>query len=261
MNIGPPLVADGQPAEAVEPGERTLHHPAVTAAARARVDPLARDADADVALAQGTATAGNVVGLVGVQLGRALAPPSIGLLDRGHGIEQIREDGAVVPIGAAQERGERDPGAVAHKVALRAGRPLGLATIRRGGADQVAPLLAGTRALSKLARLQSIWPASPNRSSSARWSRAQTPASCQSRRRRQQVIPEPPPSSWGSISQGMPLFSTKMMPVKAARSGTRGRPPLGLGGSGGSSGATTAHRSSLTRGLAIRQGCHVPHRF
>src|SRR3954465_6854531 len=168
MNIGPPLVADGQPAEAAEPGERALHHPAVTAEACARVDPLARDADADVALAQGAATAGNVVGLVGVQLGRALAPPSIGLLDRGHGIEQILEDGAVVPIGTAQERDERDPGAVAHNVALRAR----FATIRRVGADEVAPLLAGTLALSKLARLQSIWPDSPKRSSSSRWSRS-----------------------------------------------------------------------------------------
>src|SRR5215211_6368794 len=57
MNIGPPLVADGQPAEAIEPSERTLHHPAVAAEACARVDPLVRDADADVALAQGAAAA------------------------------------------------------------------------------------------------------------------------------------------------------------------------------------------------------------
>src|SRR5215217_243804 len=34
-----------------------------------------------------------------------------------------------------------------------------------------------------------------------------------------------------SISQGMPLFSTKIMPVRAARSSMRGLPPLDLGGS------------------------------
>ena len=87
--------------------------------------------------------------------------------------------------------------------------------------------------------------------------RVQTPWTCQSRSRRQQVMPEPHPISWGNISQGMPDFSTKRMPVEQAQSGTRGRPPLGLGGYGGSSGATTAHRSSLTSGMAMRHVYHA----
>src|SRR5258708_11887958 len=37
------------------------------------------------------------------------------------------------------------------------------------------------------------------------------------------------PTSWGSISQGMPDLRTKMIPVRAARSGIHGRPPFGLG--------------------------------
>ncbi len=41
-------------------------------------------------------------------------------------------------------------------------------------------------------------------------------------RRRQQVTPEQQPISWGSISQGMQLFSTNNMPMSAARSSTRG---------------------------------------
>ena len=49
--------------------------------------------------------------------------------------------------------------------------------------------------------------------------------------------------------------------IKAARSGTRGRPPLGLGGSGGSSGATMAHNSSLTRGLLMLKVYHAVSRF
>jgi hypothetical protein len=36
---------------------------------------------------------------------------------------------------------------------------------------------------------------------------------------------------------------------------------LGLGDSGGSSGTTKAHSSSLTRGLAMPQVCHVRHGF
>lgn len=77
-------------------------------------------------------------------------------------------------------------------------------------------------------------------------------ACCQSRRRRQHVIPLPQPSSWGSISQGMSLFKTNKMPVSAARSGMlRGRPPLGRGGSGGSNGATIAQSSSLINSLLM----------
>ena len=44
----------------------------------------------------------------------------------------------------------------------------------------------------------------------------------------------------------MPLFKTKMMPVRAARSGMRGLPPLGLGSSFGSSGSIASHNSSVT---------------
>lgn len=51
-------------------------------------------------------------------------------------------------------------------------------------------------------------------------------ASCQSLRRRQHVIPEPQPSSRGNICQGMPLRSTNRMPVRQARSDTRGLPPM-----------------------------------
>jgi hypothetical protein len=44
-----------------------------------------------------------------------------------------------------------------------------------------------------------------SQSSSAKWIRSHTPARCQSRKRRQHVIPDPHPSSCGSICQGIPL--------------------------------------------------------
>ena len=104
-------------------------------------------------------------------------------------------------------------------------------------------------ALSIQARLQSMRPAQCRRCSSSWCRRLQTPASCQSRSRRQHVTPEPQPISWGSISQGMPERSTNRMPVSAARLATRGRPPLGLGGSAGSKGWTMDQSSSLTSAL------------
>jgi hypothetical protein len=41
------------------------------------------------------------------------------------------------------------------------------------------------------------------------------------------------------------------MPVRTVRSETRGLPPLGLGGSGGSNGPITSHNSSLTKASGI----------
>src|SRR3712207_4085711 len=111
---------------------------------------------------------------------------------------------------------------------------------------------AGTLAESNDALSRSISSALPSRSSKIRCSSSHTPASCHSSRRRRQVMPEPHPISWGNISQGMPLFKTNSMPVRAApRSSTRGLPPLGLGGSSGSSGSITSHNSSVTSFLAI----------
>ena len=51
----------------------------------------------------------------------------------------------------------------------------------------------------------------------------------------------------------MPLFNTKMMPLSAARSAIRGRPPLGLGRALGKSGAMMAQSPSLTNGVLMPQ--------
>jgi hypothetical protein len=56
-----------------------------------------------------------------------------------------------------------------------------------------APPGEGTVAASMEARFQSIRSAWPSRSNRTWWRRFQTPAFCQSRRRRQQVMPLPQP--------------------------------------------------------------------
>jgi len=92
-----------------------------------------------------------------------------------------------------------------------------------------------------------------SQSSSAKCIRSQTPARFQSRRRRQHVIPDPHPSSCGSICQGMPLRRTKTMPVRHARSETRGRPPCGRRGRIGKKGSTRSHKRSGSNAAAIRR--------
>ena len=77
------------------------------------------------------------------------------------------------------------------------------------------------------------------------------PASCQSRKRRQQVMPDPHPSSWGSISQGMPLRNTNKMPTKHLLSASRGLPPLGFGFKVGINGSINSHNLSGKSSAAI----------
>jgi hypothetical protein len=125
------------------------------------------------------------------------------------------------------------------------------ASIRRILPGFFAPPTAGTVKESTEALDQSSWSASARRSSSTWCSRCQTPASCHSFKRRQQVVPEPQPSSGGSHDHGRLARRTKMMPLRQSRFEMRGLPPRGFSGSGGSNGSTTAHSSSLKMGFAM----------
>jgi hypothetical protein len=78
-----------------------------------------------------------------------------------------------------------------------------------------------------------------------------TPAWYRSRSLRQHVIPLPQPISEGKYSHGNPVLSTNKMPVNAARSGTRRRPPFGFGGSAGISSAFNVQSSSVTSTFAM----------
>ena len=158
----------------------------------------------------------------------------------------------------AEQEGERDAARGHDHVALGAG----LAAIRRVGAGLLAPLLARTLSESTLARLQSLAASSPSQFKSRSCSFCQTPVSCQSRSRRQHVVPLPHPSSFGNKRHGQPVRSAKTMPLRATRSGTRGRPPFGFGGSLGSKGSIASQRSSETRDEAFMAYHHAtPLRF
>jgi hypothetical protein len=183
-------------------------------------------------------------------LGTLPRPAPTRTLDGLYGVDDLFEDHRVVDVGSGDDHRERDPFSVRNNVALRAL----LSFIRRIRSGFCTPLLAGMLAESTEARSQSIWSASPRRSSKMRCSLSHTPASCHSLSLRQQVIPEPQPISWGSISQGMPLLRTKTMPVRAARFSMRGLPPWGFGGSGGRSGSMVSHSSSVTSSLAMLSG-------
>ena len=250
------LVADRQPAEAAEPGERALDHPTMPSQTLRAIDTAPGDPRLDGAPAQRPSALREIIALIGMQLGRSPLRPADTMADRRHGIDQLFEKAAVVNVCRGEADGEREAPGIGNEVAFGPGA----AAIGRVGAGLLAPLLAGIEALSTQARLQSMAPARPKRSSRTRWSRSHTPASCQSRSRRQHVMPDPQPISCGSISQGKPLFSTNRMPVSAARCGIGGRPPFGFGRSSGNSGSIKVHNSSATRGLAMPSRTARSHR-
>jgi hypothetical protein len=219
MDVVTPLIANREPAVLRKPGRCPLHYPPVSSQLLAALYALSCYAALYPAPSQGSLALLVVVGLVGMMLlGTLPRSASSGTLDGLHSVDELFEDHRVVDVCRAEHHTERDAPSVRNKVALRAR----LSFIRRILAGFCAPLFAGMEAESKQARSHSIWSASPRRSKSARCSRSQTPASCHSRNRRQHLTPQPQPISWGNISQGMPLLSTKMMPLRAARSSTRG---------------------------------------
>jgi len=253
MDVVTSLVTHLEPPEAVQPRERVLHNPAMAAQLLTGLDATACDTRDDAALPQRVATEPIVVSLVRMQLGRSLARPTERPTDGHDGIHGLCQHLAVMHVGARLRYREGNALAVDHNMALRAR----FAAIRRIRTGFRSPPGAGTLAESRDARVQSILSASPRRSSSTWCSFCQTPACCHACRRRQQVMPLPHPISWGNISQGMPVRSTKMMPVSTLRSGIRGRPPLGLGRSAGSSGSITCQSSSVNRGFAMPLS--IPH--
>jgi hypothetical protein len=199
-DVGAPLAADSRPAAAAEPGPGAFDRPAMPPRALAALDAAPGDTVTDPSLAHRTMTARRVAGCITVELARTMAGSAPVLANRRHGIDQFLEDTAVVGLGRGDPEGKRDARGVGDERALGPGS----AAIARMGAGLFAPLLAGTEALSMPARLPSIACARPRGSSRTRCNRFQMPAARQSRRRRQQVMPDPRPLSRGSIAQGMP---------------------------------------------------------
>lgn len=247
VDVEASFVADREATESVQPREGPLDNPTVTSKLLAGFDAASCDASLDAPAFAGLTASSEIIGLVGMELGRSASGSASFAGDGRNGIQQLVEGLAVVDVGSGQQEGERDALPVRDEMALGSRS----AAVGRIGASRFTPLLAAMDELSRQARLQSSRSAWFRRCSNSRCSWSQTPAACQSRNRRQHVTPEPHAISCGSISHGMPVRSTNRMPVSAARSSTRGRPPLGLAGSTGSKGETSDHRASETRGAGM----------
>lgn len=247
MHTGAPLVADRQTSKPMEPRDRSFDHPARAAQPAAVIAAAFSQQRANPARSQLGAMRLRVVAAVALhQLRLASRPPRSAAKDR-HGIDQRQQLGDVMVVGGRHRRDERNPVRVGENMMFRPG----FAAIGRVRSSFFPPRSARSEPLSTTARAKSTWPRCRNSSSSTWWRRFHTPARCQRTSRRQHVVPDPQPISGGSMFQGMPLRSTKRIPVSTARSGIGLRPAYRrlrrrrLGNSG----AIRLHRSSSINGL------------
>jgi len=220
MNACSTFIAHVETAKLMEPRQRALDHPARPAEATAMARPAFRQLRLDPAAAKLITVGLRIIPTVALHQVR-LAPRAAGsAAERRNAFDQRPQLRDVVPVGARQPRRKRNPLRVSENVMFRPR----LTAIGRVRSSFFPPRSARTEALSTTARAKSSWPRWRNSANNTAWSRRQTPARCQRTNRRQHVLPDPQPISFGSICHGRPLRKTNRIPVNAARSGTRGRP-------------------------------------
>lgn len=162
-------------------------------------------------------------------------------------VDQGNQLGDVMLVGAGNDNGKWNALSVRDDVMLGAG----FASIRGIWAGLSPPKTARTLEESTIARDQSIWSAPCSLANKASWTRCHTPRECHRARRRQHVIPQPQPISFGNNSHGIPVRNTNRIPVNAIRLGTGGRPRVWGGLTGGRSGSMSFHNSSGNTARAI----------
>ena len=150
-----------------------------------------------------------VIAPVSVDRLRPPPGPAAAPAHRRDGRDQRHQLGHVVAVAAGQRHRQRDPVRLGDHMVLGA-RP---GTVDRARPRFGPPLTARTWELSITAVDQSSAPAVCSSASSSSCSCCHTPASCQSRSRRQHVIPGPKPSSCGKNSHGIPCTARTRCPI------------------------------------------------
>jgi hypothetical protein len=248
MDVGAAFVTDAQAAELVQPTQGAFHHPSGFAQSTAMRPACARQLVSDAQVRQPTVMSATPIRTISLHGCGTLTRSTSLAADGGHGQHQGLQLPAVMHVGGGQLNAQRYALGIGEKMMFAAR----FAAVRRVWPRLKPPKTARTELESTIARDQSIRSATCRRRSNSWWSFSQTPAFCQSRRRRQQVMPLPQPSSKGRSCQAMPLLSTKRMPVSAARSETGLRPGFFRRRTRcGIKGWITDHSESSTSGFAM----------
>lgn len=254
MDVGATFISNTKSSELMQPGERALHDPAQLSQPAIIISSASWQQRLDALHVKHHFSEVRVVRLVGDD---RIGPPPRSANFAAYWrdcVDQFKQLRAVADVRRRDRCDQRDAARLRNDMVFRAR----FSAIRWVRAGVFTPPTARSDAESTTARDQSMRSAAWRCASSVSWSCCQTPAACQSRNRRQQVIPQPHPISCGSISHWMPVVRTKRMPVKHARSGVGFRPGLRVRrGLAGMMGSMSAHKRSSTSGLAMRASLHA----
>jgi len=249
MHLCKSFVAHSKTMEIMEPSMSTFDYPSIFSESTAMLGAALRKNGFDTPIAQFLPVWFGVVSAIGVDDLRLFQRATANTTDGWNRVNERQQLCDVIAIGTGQDDREWHPIGVGSDMVLGA-RSRTIYGVRPG--FWPAPI-ARTEDESTITREKSIWPAARNSPSSSSCNRSHTPASRQSRNRRQQVTPEPQPISAGRSRQRSPVRNTNKMPLNAARSGTGLRPGYfsrrGFGC--GSKGSIRFHNSSSMIGLSI----------
>jgi hypothetical protein len=249
VNVGPTLKANAKTTKVVEPCVSTLDHPAEFAQSAAVFSATPGDHRFDAALAKPLTMRLRVVATICVDDLRLLKRSAARATNGWNRVNERQQLGNVVAIRAGQDCTDGDAIGVDEDVMLGTWSRA-ICGVRASFSP--APT-ARTDDESTAARVKSSSPASRNFASSNSCNVFHTPAFCQSRKRLQQVGPEPNPNFVDRSHQRIPVLNTNRMPFSAARSEIGSRPGYFLrrGFGGGSKGSINAHSSSSIIGAPI----------
>jgi len=104
MNVVPPLIPNAQPAELMQPTQRTLHHPAIHPEPAAVLRVSLGDVRLGPDLAQRFAVCFRVIRAIGVQLVKAIARSADPTGNRRHVVDQIKQFLDIVDIRSRRVR-------------------------------------------------------------------------------------------------------------------------------------------------------------
>ena len=220
MNIITTFITNSQSAKLVQPRKRSLDHPAEDAQSAAVFCSAFGENCIYAQFSQCISMRLAVVCPIALHTLRTFPRMAHLASYRRNRINQRHKLGNVMAVGACQFHRERDAACIGDDVMFRPQLP----SIRRIRAGFRPPKTARTDDESTTAREKSILSAPRSLLSKTRYILSQTPGFCQSRSRRQQVMPLP--ISLGRYSQGMPVLSTNRMPVIAVLSGVGFRPGI-----------------------------------
>ena len=220
MDLGQSLVANSQTVEIMEPSISTFDYPSILSKSAAMFSAAPGENRLNTAIAQFLSMCFGVVSAICEDHLRLLQGATAYATDGWNRIDERQQLCDVMAIRTGQDDRKRHPVCVGRNMVLRA-RSRTVYGVRPS--FWPAPI-ARTEDESTTTRDKSIWPAARNSASSSSCNRSHTPASCQSRKRRQHVTPEPQPISAGRSRHRSPVRNTNTMPLNAARSGTGLRP-------------------------------------